>query len=325
MKDSSDRTMTKAKRNFFAVALILISVLAVEAALRFAGTVYLKRLYVHTERGSIDPQKTNIVCLGESSTAGLDLPWQDSYPVQLNVMLKKEYPGENIQVIVPPHVGQNTSQVANRIEHYIELYSPRLVVLMVGFNNEWSLAESHIHKFLKSNNAEVLKVKILCFLDSLRTFKVLRYLYLRYVVKEKSDYVNGLREARYVWGGPELTRWPPRKWVYSFADENRQAFIALWRDDVQKIISAVQRNNIKIVLMTYHINPDYLAAEEFISMARRSKIPLVRNDETFQAFINNRTIGYFLLRDQWHPNKLGYSLIAENVFRIIKERRLLEE
>jgi len=34
-------------------------------------------------------------------------------------MLTEKYPEKRIHVYVPPHVGQNTSQVANRMEDYL--------------------------------------------------------------------------------------------------------------------------------------------------------------------------------------------------------------
>lgn len=318
--------MKTPKKFVFFIISMLITFSIMETSLRIAGNIYLKNLYVHTEGSrKISPNETNIICLGESSTAGLGVDWEDSYPSQLKAMLKKQYPKKAIDVIVPPHVGQNTSQVANRIDQYIELYSPRLIILMIGYNNEWSLAESRIGKFLESDDLQTLKVRALCSLNNLRLFKMLRYFYLRSIVKEESDYMQGLKGTGYLWGGPELVRWPPQKWTYSFAHEHRDAFIRLWRYDVQEIISAAQKHSIDVLLMTYHINPTYLPLEEFISMAHKNNIPLVRNDKTFQILIENRTIHACLLGDNWHPNKYGYTFIAKNALQVIQDEKLLDE
>ena len=316
--------MKMSKKIIIFIIATLTTICIFEMILRIAGDIYLKQLYVHTE-GKRNPGKTNIICLGESSTAGLDVAWEDSYPSQLKTLLKKEYPGKTIDVIVPPHVGQNTSQVVNRIEQYIELYSPRLIILMIGYNNEWSLAESHIGEFLQPDSLQTQKIMALCSLNNLRLFKMLRYLYLSFIVKEESNYMEGLKGTYYIWGGPELVRWPPKKWIYSFADTHRDAFIKLWRYDVQEIISAARKHNINILLMTYHINPTYLSGQEFIAMAHKNNIPLIRNDKTFQTLIDNRTIQSYLLRDNWHPNKYGYALIAENALQVIRDKKLLDE
>lgn len=314
------------KATIFLIA-ILIFTCAVEVILRIAGDLYLKKLYVHQHSYiKLPPTGINVVCLGESSTAGLWVPWRDSYPAQLQAMLREEYPKKDIHVFVPPHVGQNTSQVANRIQHYIELFKPNSIILMVGYNNEWSLAESHIGKFVNLNSFESMKIKTLILLNNLRLFKLLRYTYLKYIVKEELEYTKRLEATKYAWGGPELVRLPPKKFVYSFAASRREAFVKLWRYDVHKIISVAKKHNINVILMTYQIMPTYLPVEEFIAMAHKEDIPLVRNDKTFQALINNRTIkDYVLQRDNWHPNKKGYTLIAQNAFQIIKDNKLLNE
>lgn len=161
--------------------IILLSLFCAEIALRVTGDLYLRKLYVH-KYAYLKPSPENIVvlCLGESTTAGLWVDWQDSYPAQLKAMLQKEYPSKKIYVIVPPHVGQNTSQVSNRIKHYINLYQPHLIILMVGVNNRYSLAESHVGQFIRLDRIDTLKVKSLIWLNSLRSFKMARYLYLKY-------------------------------------------------------------------------------------------------------------------------------------------------
>ena len=313
------------KKILFYLIFAVIIVCSMEFILRITGDLYLNNLYVQKNAYLRVPSKTTIICLGESSTAGLYVNRQDSYPAQLKEMLKQEYPEKDISVIVPPHVGQNTSQVSNRIKHYIDLYKPSLIVLMVGYNNEWSLAESNIGKFLKLNGMQVFKVKILVQLNKLRLFKLFRYVYLKHVKKEKSGHVSGLEGTKYMWGGPELTRWPPKKWVYPFARHNREAFVKLWRYDVQKIISTAKKNNVKIVLMTYHINPTYLPSKEFILMAREEGIPLVRNDLVFRYLYQRGVLKSYLLEDNWHTNKKGYRIIADNVFKTIDETNLLHK
>ena len=193
---------------------------------------------------------------------------------------------------------------------------------MVGYNNEWSLAESHIFKFLNKMDRTPMKIRAMVMLDNIRLFKVLRYGYLKFVIHEKSDYMD--RNKYYVWGHPELARVPPEKWIYSFANSNRDAFIKLWRYDVNKIIQNAKTRNTPVLLMTYHINPTYLPEDEFISMAERYGVPLVRNDESFKQLIENKTIDKYLLYDHWHPNKEGYSIIANNAFECIKKTNLLK-
>lgn len=314
------------KKIIFYFILIGVCVCILEVFLCIAGNLYLNNLYVHTRpQFKSSEEKTVVLCLGESSTAGLYVKRKDSYPAQLKVMLKRQYPSRDIEVIVPPHVGQNTSQVANRIQHYINVYRPDLIVVMAGYNNEWSLAESHIGKFLNLNSAQIWKVKLLIKLNELRLFKLSRFIYLKYIKKEKSAHVNGLEATEYMWGGPELVRWPPLKWVYPFARKHREAFIKLWRYDIKKIIFAAKEKKVSVILMTYHINPTYLFRDEFFKMANQEKVPLAVNDIIFATLRKKRILRHFLTEDNWHPNSKGYRLIAENVFETIKRENLLEE
>ncbi|MFH1878349.1 MAG: hypothetical protein ABH883_06040, partial [Candidatus Omnitrophota bacterium] len=83
--------------------------MVIEIVLRIAGYFYLNRLYTGSFLSRFNNADTdiNIVCLGESSTAGLWVSWKDSYPKQLQRKLRFFYHNDNIKVIVPPHVGQN--------------------------------------------------------------------------------------------------------------------------------------------------------------------------------------------------------------------------
>jgi len=310
----------KSVKRFFLTAILIIS--SLEITLRIGGYLYLNRLYIELFK-NLKPctDNINIVCLGESSTAGLWVDFEDSYPRQLERKLRNRYSNKNINVIVPPHVGQNTSQVFNRIRQYIDLYKPKLIVLMVGVNNEWSLAESHIGKFLNCNTKEALRIKALTMFENLRLFRALRYVFLRFIVFERSEYVD--RNKLYALGHPELVRVPAEPWVYSFAAKNKDAFMKLWRYDLKNIIAEAKKNKIPVMLLTYHINPTYLPIEEFIAIAEEFTLPLVRNDKTFEKLREQGILMKYLLADNWHPNKDGYALISENVFDCIKNNDVL--
>ena len=84
--------MKKLKKFIFLIIIVLVMLCFFEMALRFTGDWYLKRLYIHRypdHRPS--PGKINVICLGESSTAGLWVQPQDSYPGQLEAMLRRKY------------------------------------------------------------------------------------------------------------------------------------------------------------------------------------------------------------------------------------------
>jgi lysophospholipase L1-like esterase len=288
--------------------------------LRLAGNIYIKKKY-----GELIPagdDETVILCLGESSTIGLWLDKNDSYPKQLETMLQKQYENRHIRVIIPPHLGQNTSHMLNRMDRYINLFNPSLIIIMAGVNNEWSLSESNIIKFLNSEN--LYKLELYRFLDSFRIFKVLRYTYIRFASRDKKN-PHKLNQVKYsIWGCPEYTKYPPRDEVWTFAIENRKAFRQLWHHDVTGIIQASKNHGIPAILMTYHLNPPFLKRNDFFRIAREQDIPLVRNDKSFNALIKDGVVEDYLLHDKWHPNRDGYTIIARNVFECILEKNLLQ-
>ena len=172
--------MTRKKKILFGLAAVLVSLGALEIGLRVAGNLYLKRLYVnHTTRFKTSPDACTVIALGESSTAGLWVEKSSSYPRQLLRLLRKKHPGIDINVVVPPHVGQNTSQMANRIDDYMRVFSPRVIILMVGANNHWSWAESHIGRFLDPTGFDRMRARARIWLNEFRLYKVLHYGYLR--------------------------------------------------------------------------------------------------------------------------------------------------
>jgi lysophospholipase L1-like esterase len=301
---------------------VLLAAGAAEVALRVAGHLYLRRLYTTSFR-AMDPRPddVNVLCLGESSTAGLGVDPSDSYPGQLQAMLREFYDDLRIRTIVPPHVGQNTSQMANRIRDYVELYRPRLVIVMAGYNNEWSLAESHVTRHLDGPAAETWRVRALVLLDGFRLFKLLRYSYLRFVARERSEYMA--ENTNYVWGHPELARFPPAAWIHELARRHSVAFVRAWREDVEAIARTARAGGSRVLLMTYHLNPSYLPSVEFTSVASELRVPLVRNDEAFQAATRLADARRYLLDDGWHPNRLGYEIIARNAFATIRDDDLL--
>jgi lysophospholipase L1-like esterase len=300
-----------------ALALLALAVLA-EIGLRVAGAVYLRRL--QTEPPG-EPGEVRVVCLGESSTAGLWTKPEDSYPAQLERALREAWPDARIRVVVPPHIGQNTSQIANRLGGYLSRHKPRLVIVMSGYNNEWSLAESHVGRFLSGSRAESLRVRALVALDGLRLFRLGRWTWLKATLPGDARFLSENRH--YAWGAPELARYPPAEGVYAFALRQRPAFVKLWHHDVGTIVRQSRGAGARVLLMTYHINPSYLPPAEMAALARAEGIPLVRNDETFAPLVLDGSVDRYLFHDAWHPNERGYALIARNAFDQIVRDDLL--
>lgn len=302
----------------------LAIVAALELGLMAAGRYVLEKQYAHTNSPVYYEGDINILCLGESSTVGLWVKPEDSYPKQLEAMLQKKFGITAIKAVVPPHIGQNTSQQANRFEDYLERYKPKLVILMSGANNEWAMSESHIGQFLKLGYFDTLLLRLRILADHSRVFKGARHLYRRLAVPETEiDSVDEENKAA-VWGHPEKTHWPPDAEISTFATENRPAFVKLWRFDLETMIAAAKKRSIPVIVMSYPITPAYLTVDDFKKLAEQTKSFFVDNDATFTKLREQGYIPAYLQRDGWHPSERGYTVIAENLKAMIDEHRLLD-
>jgi len=82
-----------------------------------------------------------VLCLGDSNTYGVFYPQEQAYPAQLQAVLDRRAPGRYraLNLGLP---GMNSSQVATRLEGWIDQYRPSAVVVSVGINNYWNLSDT---------------------------------------------------------------------------------------------------------------------------------------------------------------------------------------
>ncbi|MBU1863077.1 MAG: hypothetical protein KKH94_05395 [Candidatus Omnitrophica bacterium] len=322
--------MKTANITLLVILIIVIVCVLSECILFFTGKIYSRNLYVHdyTQNTHV-AYTTNIICLGESSTAGLWVPKEESYPAQLERLLQRHYSTystKSIKVFVPPHVGQNTSQMVNRINDCIDAYKPSLIVIMVGANNEWSLAESNIINFLSYNTFDKTRMKLYILLHDMRLFKIFKYLFATYFTHKNIVYPTDEEKKSYldcVVGGIEYYPFPPEKYISDFARVHHKEFVDLWKYDVETIISIAKKRKVNIILMSYPAGI-YVKSKEFVHMAKKHNIPLIRNDIIFKELSQMKPHeDYFLPHDRWHPNEKGYTIIAHNVFECIQKKHLI--
>ncbi len=300
---------------------VLVLSVCAELVLRLLGSAYVQYHYRNLFR-AVRRGKTVILCVGESSTAGLWVQVEDSYPKQLERLLNQRAHSEQFLSVAPPLLGQNTSQMAHRIEPYLKEWRPQLLILMAGVNNEWSLAESSAVKFLKNGSpVEALQLHAIVFFSNCRVCKVLRYVGKRFFTSHEA---KGFDMPSY---DPVYSEFPPRKDMYELARRHEAAFVEAWRYDMAQMIHAAQAYHVNVLLMTYPINPVYLSEKEFVHLAQEYHIPLVRNDQIFSTRMGLPTgkAEEYLFRDHWHPNEKGYYLIAQNALEAILRDHLIDD
>ncbi len=270
MKDTLKRRLQLA----FKIALTCaVTLLAIEVLLRFAGSYYQKRFW---NASTVSPETVAILALGESTTGGLWLPIEDSYPKQLQRLLRAHYQTERIQVLIPPHTGQNTSQMLHRFPNYLSASRPVLVIIMAGVNNIWSLAESNLGDFMPPGHWRTYAFRLRRWADDVKLFRLARHLF-----DSSGQAWENMRSD--LEGKPRYTPWPPENDPL-VAHIGMDAFMRLWRSDVGRMIEQAKEAGAGAILMTYP-NYDTPPLSEFRAMAAKWSIPLVENHKAFADLI----------------------------------------
>ena len=120
---------------------MLVALLAGEAFLQVASAI-ASRAGARGTPDSAAPDAITILCVGDSHTYGLPLPSEQSYPAQLEARLSERHPGRVFQVVNLGIPGMNSGYLANRLERQMLQLRPQLVLVWVGVNNQWNVAES---------------------------------------------------------------------------------------------------------------------------------------------------------------------------------------
>jgi lysophospholipase L1-like esterase len=298
-----------------AFALLAVGILfgLLEAGLRIAGH-YVQARYWRDIAARVQPNSVNLLAIGESTTIGIWVEKDESYPRQLERKLREHYGTNAINVIIPPHIGQNTSQVLHRFDGYLSTFKPAVVIVMAGVNNTWSLDESNLGRFLP---AWAVRLRARMLLDKSRVLKLIRLLLHASEVKGQDVRRTIFAEMR---GRPRYTSWPPPR---DFRDAfEPEVFRELWRHDVGQMLRASKAAGARPILMSYPTwrLPSYADLE---TMAMEENVSLVRNDLSFKPLVDDGTAKDVLFPDG-HPNARGYAIIAANVFKVLVKEHVLD-
>ena len=110
---------------------LVITILALEAALTVAGWLFLADQRRTNERESGDADYT-VLCLGESSTA---LGGEYSYPRQLEDLLNEHGGGRRFKVINVGLPGIDSHLIVEKLGENLAEFEPDVVTVMMGIND----------------------------------------------------------------------------------------------------------------------------------------------------------------------------------------------
>lgn len=91
-----------------------------------------------------------VVCIGDSRVFGLGLRAEETYPKQLERLLRERYPGRTIEVINAGVPGYTSREGVVLVREILPAFAPDLVIASFGHNDRWKSADrqSEIAAFL---------------------------------------------------------------------------------------------------------------------------------------------------------------------------------
>jgi len=169
---------------------VILTIVAIELMLRFAGYVILRYNFSAPFLEAKDSHEHAILCLGDSFTQGSGAI--NGYPEQLEKLLNSGPGREKFRVINLGRSSSNTTQVFETLSKHIDTIRPELVIIMVGINNWWNLYG--YHSFVKSSDV-FSKCKDI--LWKLRIYKLIVFAHKTFkesILKHKSPYSGRIRK-----------------------------------------------------------------------------------------------------------------------------------
>ncbi len=163
------------KKIFLVFIGILISFIIIEFSLRVGGYFFQLQAIKGEATKKINiviEDSLRILCVGDSFTFGAGAKNGYSYPEQLQRLLdggKLKYTVYNLGV-----PATNSSIVLLKLPGWIELYKPRMVVLLIGANDRWNFENSKYYFFQKGRGIYLYRLEN-CLLK-LKTYKLLKLL-----------------------------------------------------------------------------------------------------------------------------------------------------
>lgn len=164
---------------FISLPSLLVFLFLIELSLRLGGVLYLKFNYPETCVNHADRTNNtfNILCLGDSFTFGSGTLSENSYPRQLERLLRKNIDGD-INVINAGRMGNTSSLLLKSFGRDIAVYNPDIAIVMIGCNNSWNFEDSSYFKLYKEKIGYFGKIDSV--LNRLRIYKLIKIGYLSF-------------------------------------------------------------------------------------------------------------------------------------------------
>jgi len=131
------RKISSNKKILLVVLSIFLAFLIAESGLRIAEFSSRHFYLPDYDYASIKQGEKVIFCLGDSFTYGVGVDFKDSYPLQLERILKNNFGYTQARVFNLGVPGYDSSQILKRFKTQLNKVKPDIVIATVGANDYW--------------------------------------------------------------------------------------------------------------------------------------------------------------------------------------------
>jgi len=275
------------RRRLRPLARLALIFVGIECGLRLLAAGFrVQQFYLaeHREEGP-DPGAYRILCVGESTTRGFPGPLAQSYPAQLEDLLRARHPGANVKVYNRGVSAISAYDIYAHLPKYLRQTRPQLVVLQAG-----------------NNMGSIWPDSQAAFLDRSMTFRLglLSWRILALAWRGRLIVSRAYHDAYLV----------PKEGVRREMDQQTT------RRYMDLCVRRIQEEGARVILLGYFNSPD--GSELLREAARSLGVPFCPTYDIYQDYARKGRASELISEDGWHPSELGYRLMARRLAQAVE-------
>jgi len=301
-------TSSRGRKYFFSLIAVVMSLIVAFFIIEF-GLRLLAVFIVQAPNETVDFEQEpdlRVLCAGDSHTEGVGASPGYDYPSQLQAMLRRAYPQNQIAVINIGRAGYNSTQAAESVAGFRQSCKCRtqIVIFNAGKNNDHNFAHAH---FLPDEMAEMtLSEHIKYLLANSRTFRL---------GQVTVDRLRRLSQQ------PDVFR---LHWNQALDVEGQeeQKLLRDWVErDIAQLRAQLPPDESQLVLLNYWQRVPFLDLA-FRAAAQEDGVYFI-DVNYFAMPLGKMGKTKSLVAPDLHPNRYGYAFIARHVMQELIAMKVL--
>lgn len=285
------------RRAFIEIGYLVFLVVVLELTLRAGGLALVWSRDLRTEA----PQETadfRILAIGESTTFGLGVDPEESYPAVLGKLLG-ERTGKKVAVYNTGVPGQTSVSILRNLQQQLWKYRPDLVICLFGINDS--------NEALNDLSASrVFGFRVPDWIADLRVYRLVCLIrdYVLYRPKLEDH-------GAWVFFDPEQRR-ANRDWIENFD------YLPDLESNYSEILSKIRTEGASPLMMSYLNTPEEVL-QSFERIAEKEGV------DYLDLHLEDPEGSELFQKDGFHPNAAGHLVMAERIAVEVLARNLFRE